>query len=191
MKKKLFKTFLLSTSILTFGSAIIPSSAVFANEQSTVNTSVGSTLPLSVDTYSTTTYDSATNTTTVTITDQQLVEFMQDQGVEVPQELLNSARSRAAGVTKIVWHGKARNGNVDLYLSKATMVSLRASYTGGQLVNVIIQLYLGSYWGAAKAGASAIANTIKMGSIKHESIPYVVGNTKDMLINENSTRTNE
>ena len=32
MKKKLFKTFLLSTSILTFGSAIIPSSAVFANE---------------------------------------------------------------------------------------------------------------------------------------------------------------
>src|SRR5699024_12062149 len=90
MKKKLFKTFLLSTSILTFGSAIIPSSAVFANEQSTVNTSVGSTLPLSVDTYSTTTYDSATNTTTVTITDQQLVEFMQDQGVEVPQELLNS-----------------------------------------------------------------------------------------------------
>ena len=167
MKKKLFKTFLLSTSILTFGSAIISSSAVFANEQSTVNTSVGSTLPLSVDTYSTTTYDSATNTTTVTITDQQLVEFMQDQGVEVPQELLNSARSRAAGVTKIVWHGKARNGNVDLYLSKATMVSLRASYTGGQLVNVIIQLYLESYWGAAKAGASAIANTIKMGSIKH------------------------
>ena len=32
MKKKLFKTFLLSTSILTFGSAITPSGAVFANE---------------------------------------------------------------------------------------------------------------------------------------------------------------
>ncbi|MBK5028768.1 hypothetical protein [Enterococcus faecium] len=85
----------------------------------------------------------------------------------MPQKLLNSVRSRAAEVIKIVWHGKARNGNVDLYLSKATIVSLRASYTGGQLVNVIIQLYLGSYWGAAKAGASAIANTIKMGSIKY------------------------
>ncbi|MCC9087079.1 hypothetical protein LOS19_15280 [Enterococcus faecium] len=32
MKKQLFKTFLLSTSILTFGSAITPSGAVFANE---------------------------------------------------------------------------------------------------------------------------------------------------------------
>ncbi|MEY8307828.1 hypothetical protein AAK913_14700 [Enterococcus faecium] len=61
-----------------------------------------------------------------------------------------------------------RNGNVDLYLSKATMVSIHASYTGGQLVNVIIQLYLGNYWEAAKAGASTIANTIKMGSINYE-----------------------
>lgn len=165
MKKQLFKTLLLSTSILTLGSAIIPNSAVFATEQFTVNNSMNSTL--SIDNYSTTKYNSATDTTTVTITDQQLVKFMQDQGLEVPQELLNSVRSRSAGVTKIVWHGKARNGNVDLYLSKATMVSLRASYTGGQLVNVIIQLYLGSYWGAAKAGASAIANTIKTGSIKH------------------------
>ncbi|EKK5254039.1 hypothetical protein PN658_002861 [Enterococcus faecalis] len=32
MKKQLFKTFLLSTSILTFGSAITPSGAVFASE---------------------------------------------------------------------------------------------------------------------------------------------------------------
>src|SRR5699024_5700916 len=106
MKKKLFKTFLLSTSILTFGSAIIPSSAVFANEQSTVNTSVGSTLPLSVDTYSTTTYDSATNTTTVTIKNQQLVKFMQDQGEEVPQEQLNSARSELQELLKLFGMGK-------------------------------------------------------------------------------------
>lgn len=165
MKKHLFKALLLSTSILTLGATVIPNGVVFATEQIAINNSEDSTL--SINNYSTTTYDSATDTTTVTITDQQLVDFMQNQGLEVPQELLNSARSRSAGVTKIVWHGKARNGNVDLYLSKATMVSLRASYTGGQLVNVIIQLYLGSYWGAAKAGASAIANTIKMGSIKH------------------------
>ncbi|WP_071855871.1 hypothetical protein [Enterococcus ratti] len=164
MKKALFKTLLISISILTIGFAVIPSVTVFANEQSTVNSSVSS-MP-SIEDY-TTTYNSATNTTTVTMTDQQLVDFMLDQGLEVPQELLNAACSRADGVTKIVWHGKARNKNVDLYLSKATIVGLRASYTGAQLFNVIIQLYLGSYWGAAKAGAGAIANTIKMGSIKH------------------------
>ena len=45
MKKQLFKTFLLSTSILTFGSAIIPSSAVFANEN--INqTNISNTLNL-------------------------------------------------------------------------------------------------------------------------------------------------
>ncbi|HFC9437440.1 TPA: hypothetical protein ACF1UP_002587 [Enterococcus hirae] len=87
MKKYLFKTLLLSTSILTLGSAIIPNSAVFATEQFTVNNSMNSTL--SIDNYSTTKYNSATDTTTVTITDQQLVKFMQDQGLEVPQELLN------------------------------------------------------------------------------------------------------
>ncbi|MBK5028769.1 hypothetical protein [Enterococcus faecium] len=78
MKKQLFKTFLLFTSILTLGTTVVPSGAVFATEQSAINTSVGSKLPLSLDTYSTTAYDSETDTTTVTITDQQLVEFMRD-----------------------------------------------------------------------------------------------------------------
>lgn len=147
MKKYLFKTLLLSTSILTLGSAIIPNSAVFANEN--INqTNISNTLILEQyenSPYCNTTYDSENNTTTVTISDSNLALFLASQGIDVPNELYNLARLRSAGVTKIVWHGKARYGNVDIYLSKAFLTNMscksRAAIIGalgGAIIGVIV-----------------------------------------------------
>lgn len=181
MKNKLFKTGLVLMSSITLGTTFIPTATVLATEdnQEIVDTSLNEDVSVS-DLYNNPNYYNVEvngDTTTVTITDQQLVQYLDDQDIEVPDELRTSAMSRKPGVTKVIWHGAAKNGNVDVYLSKNTLLTLRASYVGAQLVNQIIQLYLGNYWGAAKAMASAIANSIKMATIKHGKV-YKVRNWK-------------
>lgn len=173
MKKQLFKTFLLSTSILTFGSAIIPSSAVFANEN--INqTNISNDLNLEQyenSPYCDTTYDSENNTTTVTISDSNLAFFLASQGIDVPNELYNLARLRSAGVTKIVWHGKARYGNVDVYLSKSFLT--RASrMTKNAIIGALGTLIVGPAWGAA---ISVIAGEIKNKKFNHGKVFVIRG----------------
>ena len=171
MKKQLFKTFLLSTSILTFGSAIIPSSAVFANEN--INqTNISNTLNLEQyenSPYCNTTYDSENNTTTVTISDSNLAFFLASQGIDVPNELYNLARLRSAGVTKIVWHGKARYGNVDIYLSKAFLTNMSRK-SRAAIIGALGGLVTGALGGAI---IGVIADDIKGKTYKHGKV-YVI-----------------
>ncbi|MBD9758537.1 hypothetical protein, partial [Enterococcus faecium] len=164
-------TFLLSTSILTFGSAIIPSSAVFANEN--INqTNISNTLNLEQyenSPYCNTTYDSENNTTTVTISDSNLALFLASQGIDVPNELYNLARLRSAGVTKIVWHGKARYGNVDIYLSKAFLTNMSRK-SRAAIIGALGGLVTGALGGAI---IGVIADDIKGKTYKHGKV-YVI-----------------
>lgn len=171
MNKKMRKTVVLLMSSVTLGGYLLPTVTTFAAEapQQEVTIEQEQSEVSLAELYGNSDFYSVEfdgETTTVSITDKQLVDYLDSQGAAVPNELRMASMSRAQGVTKVVWHGAAKNGNVDVYLSKNTMVTLRASYVGAQLVNQIIQMYLGNYWGAAKAMASTIANTVKLASVK-------------------------
>lgn len=168
MKKQLFKTLLLSTSILTLGSVIIPNYVVFASENIN-STIVDNNLDLEQyknSPYCNTIYDSKNDTTTITISDANLAFFLASQGIDVPDELYNLARLRSAGVTKIVWRGKARYGNVDIYLSKAFLT--RASRMSiNAIIGALGGLLAGAAWGAA---LGVIAGEIKGKNYKHGKV---------------------
>ena len=168
MKKQLFKIFLLSTSILTFGSIVIPSKVTFANEN--INrTNINNNLNLEQyenSPYCDTTYNSENNTTTVTISDSNLALFLASQGFDVPNEFYNLARLKSAGVTKIVWHGKARYGNVDIYLSKSFLTNA-SRMSKNAIVGALGGLLVGPAWGAV---LGVIAGEIKGKNYKHGKV---------------------
>ncbi|HJE02743.1 MAG TPA: hypothetical protein K8U92_02610 [Aliarcobacter thereius] len=115
------------------------------------------------------TYDSENNTTTVTISDSNLALFLASQGIDVPNELYNLARLRSAGVTKIVWHGKARYGNVDIYLSKAFLTNMSRK-SRAAIIGALGGLVTGALGGAI---IGVIADDIKGKTYKHGKV-YVI-----------------
>lgn len=56
-----------------------------------------------------------TGDTEITITDSNLVKLLNKSGIDTTGF---NTMVRSNGVTKIVWHGQARYGNVDIYLSR-------------------------------------------------------------------------
>lgn len=90
------------------------------------------------------------DTTTVTITDSDLVTAMSNAGYTVQPNL-----TRANGVTKIVWHGSATKGNVDLYLSKTWLNNIAAAGVGAAS-GALGALLPGAGWSAAIGAVSGI-----------------------------------
>lgn len=90
------------------------------------------------------------DTTTVTVTDSDLVTAMQNAGYAIQPNL-----TRANGVTKIVWHGSATKGNVDLYLSKTWLNNIAAAGVGAA-AGALGALLPGAGWGAAIGAISGV-----------------------------------
>lgn len=97
------------------------------------------------------------------ITDYHMRQLLIKEGVS-PAELGHYGFTRSNGVTKIIWHGKARHGNVDLYLSRNTMVMYHALSGAAGLVAIIVEAYFGQYASAAKQFGKVIAETIAAGN---------------------------
>lgn len=66
--------------------------------------------------------------TIITITDSNLVKLLEANGVNSSSIIRNFAQKE--GVSKIVWHGQARYGNVDVYLSKTALNNVSAGGIG-------------------------------------------------------------
>ncbi|MGN1407113.1 hypothetical protein [Lactobacillus sp.] len=77
---------------------------------------------------------SSDNESTATLTDDDLIDILSN--ILTPQQLDQvQAAKHHQGVTKIIWHGKARYGNVDIYLSKRMLNALRGvSITAGYTI---------------------------------------------------------
>lgn len=92
------------------------------------------------------------DTTVVTVTDSDLVNAMKKAGYAVQPNL---TRANGVGVTKIVWHGSATKGNVDLYLSKTWLNNIAAAGVGAAS-GALGALLPGAGWGAAIGAISAV-----------------------------------
>lgn len=113
--------------------------------------------------------------TILTITDAEFIEACERAGIEISTEELSQAR--ANGTTKIVWSGAAKNGNVKLYLSKLTLVTIQGLKVAAAMVTFIVNLYFANYIGAATTMVKAVVNTVKAGSINHGRV-YTVKSWK-------------
>lgn len=101
--------------------------------------------------------------TIVSITDDDMLNYYGQQDTQSPFLVL--AKSAHKGVTKIVWHGAAKKGNVDLYLSQTTLTLYHSLIAAGNLGNVILQSYFANYPKVAKAAVNAIKHTVQAGHI--------------------------
>lgn len=104
------------------------------------------------------------NDTIISINDSDMISYYRSHGILIPLPLL--ARS-SNGVTKIIWHGAARHGNFDLYISRNTLVLYHALWAAGDLVASIVDAYFGEDGEATKDILAAILNTAKAGSINN------------------------
>lgn len=166
---------------MSFAGIIVPSLTVSANKgsfrtnhvQGQSNVPVDNSLvitdpsndflPTNLAQYATIDYNESTDETTVAITDYHMRQLLIKEGVS-PAELGHYGFTRSNGVTKIIWHGKARHGNVDLYLSRNTMVMYHALSGAAGLVAIIVEAYFGQYASAAKQFGKVIAETIAAGN---------------------------
>lgn len=113
------------------------------------------------------------NDTIVTITDDAMISYYEQQGYSIPVSLLG--RSAHNSVTKIIWHGAAKHGNFDLYLSKNTLTLYHALLAAGNLGMIIVNAYFANYPEAALSMVNAIKNTVKAGhttSGKHYKVRH-------------------
>ncbi|MTD40396.1 hypothetical protein GIX45_17580 [Erwinia sp. CPCC 100877] len=93
--------------------------------------------------------------TVVTISDSNLIALLKEKGIDTnPFNRLLMAR--ANGTTKIVWHGAARNGNVDVYLSKNVLNGMLNIGVGG-IAAIVATLFPGVGTAVASVVASSIA----------------------------------
>lgn len=143
--------------------AVTAAASVDTTHESGLTEKIPETTGQNIASSGTSVYDQDTDETIVTITDAEMRQLLIDQGVS-PSELGMYGLVRSNGVTKIIWHGKARNGNVDLYLSRNTMVMYHALSGAAGLVGVIVEAYFAQYSAAARQFAKAIAQTIAAGN---------------------------
>jgi hypothetical protein len=98
--------------------------------------------------------------TTITISDNDLSNFLQSKGVDM--SLVPKDSRRGVGVTKIVWHGKATNGNVDIYFSKTWLNNMSKMSYG------FVYGALGALLGPVGGGMiGAIASIVSGGNFTH------------------------
>ncbi|MCH5462953.1 hypothetical protein HC026_07035 [Lactobacillus sp. LC28-10] len=75
--------------------------------------------------------------------------------------------NRSSGVTKIVWHGAVKKGNVDIYLSKNTIIGGHAGLAAVNLIKFGVNMYAENYFGAVKSFGAAIDHTVKASKVKN------------------------
>ncbi|WP_207696294.1 hypothetical protein DOK67_0002989 [Enterococcus sp. DIV0212c] len=107
------------------------------------------------------------NDTIVTISDSDLIQLLKNQGVDTSNFKL--PMTRANGVSKIVWHGAARNGNVDVYLSKNVLNGMLNIGVGG--IAAIIATVLP---GIGTAVGSVVATTIAGHGLFNNGVIYKI-----------------
>lgn len=98
--------------------------------------------------------DSTNTETIITISDTDLITLLKENGIDASK--INLSKLRANGTTKIVWHGAARNGNIDVYLSKNMLNGMLNIGVGG-IAAVIATLFpgVGTAVGGVVAGQVA------------------------------------
>ncbi|MEB8400739.1 hypothetical protein [Enterococcus casseliflavus] len=111
--------------------------------------------------------------TTVTITDSDFKNLLDIKGIDSSflSEKNTLMRSSSNGVTKIVWHGQARNGNVDIYLSKNWLNNI-SKFGVGTATAAIGALLPGKGWTIALGGIGAV---ISGGNFQHGRVFVVRG----------------
>ena len=111
------------------------------------------------------------DTTTLYVSEQQMVDYLDSQGVDVPDTLRMSAMSRAAGRFAVVWRGPVYKGNVDLFLPQSWLNNLAKGGTGGTL-GYLGYLLPGGKW---KIALGAISKIINVGNFKHGRVFVIRG----------------
>lgn len=107
----------------------------------------------------------ANDTTTVTLTDEQLYNILKQSLTSDQLDSIQAAKHHA-GVSKVVFHGKKKSGNFDLYLSKGMLNFIRGVAIGAG-VSAIVALAGGFTGATALAGyvlKKIITQFIKKGS---------------------------
>ncbi len=111
------------------------------------------------------------NDTIVTITDNDLKAFLDSKGLDSSFIPESNRVKRSNGVTKIVWHGQARNGNVDIYVSQTWLNNISRAGIGA-IMGGLGALLPGAGWGTALGAIGAI---ISGGNFKHGRVFVVRG----------------
>lgn len=101
--------------------------------------------------------------TVQTISDADMLDAVRQVSPEMAEELSTADGSNgllgaaASGSTKIIWHGKARNGNVDFYLSSSMLNRVKkVAISGG--ISAAMTLLLAVIGGPAGGIAAWILN---------------------------------
>ncbi|EOB3406540.1 hypothetical protein ACIJDF_001547 [Enterococcus hirae] len=111
------------------------------------------------------------DSTIVTITDNNLKAFLEMKGLDSSFLSKKQLTPRSNGVTKNVWHGQARKGNVDIYISKTWLNNISKAGIGA-IVGALGSLLPGAGWGSAIGGISGV---ITGGNFKHGRVFVVRG----------------
>lgn len=154
------KLMVTAATLMLFSSAILPGVALAGTSTPTQTITQKINTDTSVPMKHTTEING--DETIITITDSDMYAYFEAQGISIPK----SAMIRGAGVTKIVWHGQARYGNVDLYLSKGWLNTIAAAGIGA-VAGALGALLPGAGWGAAIGAISGIigAQTFSSGKV--------------------------
>ncbi|KRL61754.1 hypothetical protein FC69_GL000183 [Latilactobacillus fuchuensis DSM 14340 = JCM 11249] len=103
-----------AATALLLGGPIVPTIVNASSINETVPTSINTNINSDFNIPMKHTLEVKGMDTIITIQDSDMYAYLQQQGIALSSSVL----TRGTGVTKIVWHGQARYGNVDLYLSK-------------------------------------------------------------------------
>lgn len=107
-----------------------------------------------------------TGDTEITFTDADLVQLLNEAGIDTTGF---NTMARANGVNKIVWHGQARYGNVDIYLSKNTLNGMYALGINGIAATVAVL-----FPGVGTAVAGVVAGQIASHGLFNRGVIYKI-----------------
>lgn len=106
------------------------------------------------------------DTTTITISDYNLVQLLREKGYDTSGF---NVFSRGNGTTKIVWHGAARYGNVDVYLSRNVLNGMLNVGVGG-----IAAIVSATVPGIGAALAGVVATNIATHGLFNSGVIYKI-----------------
>lgn len=84
-----------------------------------------------------------------------------------PSDLGRYGLGRSNGVTKIVWHGAAKKGNLDLCVSKNTLEVYHVASAAGNFSMIFINAYFANYPKACLNLVKAMKATVSVGKLKN------------------------
>jgi len=111
------------------------------------------------------------DTTTLTLTDDELTNILK-QTLSADDFSSVQAATHHKGVSKIVWHGAAKKGKVNIYLSKSMLNFLRSAAIG---VGVSAIVALSGGFAGAGAVATIVIKKVISSSIKSSTKGFKYG----------------